>query len=353
MLFYTKQFFLLVATIGWVAGSGFSQEPNCPTDQTTTEIQGFEGTFPALGTLVQIKCFSADPSAAETAFTKAQEDVRRLESILTDYDSASETSKLTQLAAGNATPVSAELWQVLEASDRWFRSSEGAFDSSLGALTKLWRKSRRSNSTPSQAELQSALESSGWQHVTLDRDAQSVMLTRPGIQFDFGAIGKGYIVDSIFEGFVEQNLTSCLVNISGNMRCGSAPPDRPGWRIAISPLEEDGQPLRELVINNAALATSGDLWQYQVIDGVRRSHILDPKTGMGVEGPIAATVVANTATDADALATAACVMGPTRALEFARTLENVALLVAVKPADQPVEVHETKGFPKQNPNPKR
>ncbi len=345
MIFYTKPIAFLAAAFCLIDSMARSQETGDATRSVTEEIQGFELTFPALGTLVQLKAFSSDPAAVERAFHAAQEKVRRIESILTDYDSESETRQLTEKAWAQPTPVSPELWQVLEASDAWHRRSQGCFDSSLGTLTRMWRKHRRSQSLPGQEEVTEALRASGWQHVELDPVARCVSLTRAGIHFDFGAIGKGYIVDRIFEGLVEQNLTCCLVNISGNMRCGSAPPDRAGWRIAISPLEKNGEPLRELVIVHAAIATSGDLWQYQVIDGVRRSHVLDPQTGIGVEGPIAATVVANHATDADAFATVACVMGAPRALELADGLDGYALLVASKHNDQPAEVHETKNFP--------
>lgn len=345
MLFYSKPIAFLAAAICLMHSVAHYQDTADAPPPAAEKIQGFELTFPALGTLVQIKAFSSDPAHVEQAFKAAQENVRRIESILTDYDSESETRRLTQAAWEQPTPVSPDLWNVLEASGAWHRRSQGCFDSSLGTLTRMWRKHRRSESLPSEAELREALQATGWEHVELDPTARSIRLTRAGIQFDFGAIGKGYIVDRVFEGLVEQNLACCLVNISGNMRCGSAPPDREGWRIAISPLEKNGEPLRELVIVNAAIATSGDLWQYQVIDGVRRSHVLDPHTGLGVAGPIAATVVADNATDADACATVACVQGAPRALELANGLAGYALLVAIKHNAQPAEIHETKDFP--------
>src|SRR5690606_6896446 len=115
--------------------------------------------------------------------------------------------------------------------------------------------------------IKSALTMTGWQHVRLERAARTVALDREGIQLDFGAIGKGYIVDRVFEDLVNRGITSCLVNISGNMRVGQAPPQRAGWRIGISPLEQGGEPLRQITVVDTAIATSGDLWQYMVIDG--------------------------------------------------------------------------------------
>ncbi len=308
-------------------------------------VEGYASTFPALGTLVQLKAFSKDTPQVELAFQAAVREVRRLESVLTDYDSQSETRQLTDAAFENRMHVSHDLWQVLKASDDWHRRTDGALDSSLGNLTLLWRQHRRAQQAPTASEIIDALADSGWQHVSLDEATQTVQLHGKKIRFDFGAIGKGYIVDRIYELLVEHQLPSCLVNISGNMRVGQVPPGRAGWRIAVSPLEKSGAALREFTCADQAIATSGDLWQYTILDGTRRSHILDPKTGLGVPGPIAATVISKTATDADAFATAACVLGAKRALVLANAFPATELLIATK-SDDTVQIAETRDFPK-------
>ena len=156
--------------------------------------------------------------------------------------------------------------------------------------------------------VRAARADTGWQQVQLDRDHQTVQLDSRQVRLDFGAIGKGYIVDKLYELFAHEGMDCCLINISGNMRCGAAPPGRHGWRIAIAPLEVDGPPLRRIQLQQAAIATSGDLWQFIEIDGRKHSHILDPRTGYGVLGPLAVTALAPTALDADALATIGCVL---------------------------------------------
>ena len=366
MLFYTKSIPFLTAAVCLFAASFVSSEIVAQSGQASEEVEGYEFSFAALGTRVQLKAFSVDKAAVEDAFAHAQGLVRRLENTLTDYDSESETRRLTAAAYAAPTAVSDDLWQVLEASDRWHHRTDGAFDSSLGALTRLWRKARRSGDTPSQDDIASALAMSGWQHVQLQRAAHTVAVDRDGIQFDFGAIGKGYIVDRVFEDLVSRGITSCLVNISGNMRAGQAPPQRDGWRIGISPLEQGGEPLRRITVVDTSIATSGDLWQYMMIDGTRRSHILDPRTGIGVAGPIAATAIAKSATDADALATAACVLGTERAIALVSKLEEQVLvddarkehaaelcepetyelLIATSTNDGEVEVAQTSNFPR-------
>ncbi len=163
----------------------------------------------------------------------------------------------------------------------------------------------------------------------------------PGFMYAVGA----------FEVLCAADLPCSLINISGNMRAGAAPPERIGWRIEIAPLEPGRPPLRQVQIVNQSIATSGDLWQFALIDGVRHSHILDPQTGMGVVGPRCATVIAPTATDADALATTACIVGFEAAAEIAQQLTQIELLCADRidedavRSNAAVDVQTTDGFP--------
>jgi len=309
-------------------------------------VDGYEVTFPALGTLVEIKVFAADESLVRRTIQTAEERTKAIETILTDYDPDSEASQLTvRAAAGVSVPVSKDLWKVLEASDRWYRISGGAFDASLGSLTHLWRGARRTGKPLADQSRVQALERCGWENVKLDSHSQSVQFLREGVKLDFGAIGKGYVVDEVFTILQTAGLKQCLVNISGNMRAGDAPPDRDGWRIEIAPLEKGQPPLRRLMLANISIATSGDLWQFIMVDGQRRSHILDPRTGESARGPIAATVIAASAADADACATAVCVLGPSAGAQLVESLSQTeALILEHSEFDQPVRYVVTSGF---------
>jgi FAD:protein FMN transferase len=312
-----------------------------PANDSRIPIVGYESSFLALGTEVQLKAFHHDPDVVAAAFELAEQRVRELESILTDYDPTSETRQLSERAALLPTPVSDPLWEMLAACDRWHALSHGAFDASLGQLTQLWRKYRRSSRHPTLEQIATARAQTGWQHVQLNHGAHSVCLDSPGLRFDFGAIGKGYIVDQAFAVLTTHEVPCSLINISGNMRAGSPPPERSGWRIEIAPLEPGSPALRQVLIANQSIATSGDLWQFVLIDGVRRSHILDPQTGMGVIGPRCATVIAPTATDADALATTACIVGFEVAAQIAQQLPQTNLLCADRIAEDAVSLSES------------
>lgn len=319
-----------------VLGLQTAKLPAQSTEQSreATAVQGFEYKFPSMGTLVQLKAYTTSGDKAELAFKAAESRVAKIAQVLTDYDPNSETRILTEAAFQEWKPVSDDLWTVLAASDDWYKRSGGAFDSSLGQLTRLWRKYRRQNSsgsrkrTPEKDDLHRALDQTGWRYVQLDPDKHSVKFSRQGVRLDFGAIGKGFAVDEAAKVLQQHGVESYLVNISGNMRLGDAPPSKEGWRVQVAGATKDAAPLRTLVLSQCAIATSGDLWQYIEIDGRRRSHILDPRTGIGVPGPIAATVVAPAAIDADALATIACVAPWEKLQCIVREQRDVSVLVA-------------------------
>lgn len=338
--FYTKLMFALALSLASLCSASAAQETVDGID--IQDVEGYEERFPALGTLVSLKAYHHDPNHVRTVFAQARLRIGELESILTDYEPQSETRKLTELASRTAVQTSGELWQVLVASDEWHRKTGGAFDSSLGNLTQLWRKYRRTKKIPETELVEQALHNSGWQQVHLDRDKRTVQFS-DAVRIDFGGIGKGFIVDQVFGVLTAEGLECCLVDISGNMRCGPAPPGRNGWRIEIAPLKKGGKALKRIEVQNVAIATSGDLWQYIEFNGKRHSHILDPRTGYGVLGPISATVVATTATDADAFATAACILDTKYAIKRAEEL-NLQLLVA-RISGSKVVINSTSTFP--------
>lgn len=351
LTFYTKCFCILLGGLWLVAcprtASAQPQSDHPPQSAAEAESQGYAYQFPTMGTLFTLKAYSSDASQVERLFQQAEKRVNEIAAVLTNYEAESETRQLTTKAKGKHAVVSQDLWNVLTASDLWHARSQGTFDSSLGNLTALWRKSRQTGARgpsrmPTEDQIQLALQNSGWNHVKLDPVAKSVCLSGAGVKLDFGAIGKGYAVDEAFKILTDGGLTCCLVNVSGNMRLGAPPPERAGWRIEIAPLEKDGQPLRRIEVAHCGVATSGDLWQYIMVDGQRRSHILDSRTGRGILGPIAATVIAPTATDADACATAACILGFEQLQEQHQTLGGYAILLAGPTAETAqAETHTT------------
>ena len=265
---------------------------------------------PEMGVMFRIIVHADDEVAVKKAVDAAFDQIRNLNAIMSDYDDDSELMQLSQHSAnefdsvGKApwVKVSDDLFSVLESSKRFAELSEGAFDITVASVVRLWRRAKRMGKPPTQEQLERAMELVGNDLWELDKQMQSVRLKKKSVRFDLGAIGKGYAIDRAFEILQAAGFDTVLVDAGGDMRVGKAPPD--GWKIGI--LESNG---KTITFENRALATSGDTFQFVEFDGVRYSHIIDPKTGYGLTSPLIVRVFAPTACDADALASACSVLG--------------------------------------------
>lgn len=290
-----------------------------------------------MGTTFRLVAFAADEEEARAALSDAAERIHAIDEALSDYDPASELSLLSAASAGGPTgpvPVSADLFRVLAGALEVSRRSAGAFDVTVGPFSSLWRESARSGALPSAERLARARRSVGWRLVALDARARTVTLGAAGMRLDLGGIAKGYALDEALAAMARRGVERALVDGGGDVAVGAPPPGRRGWRIALAATADElDRPREGLELVHAAVATSGDLFRAVEIDGVRYSHVLDPRTGLGVSAGIAASVVAPTGMEADALASALCVMGPEAGIALIEELPGVeARIVAPPPA---------------------
>ncbi|MFM7109138.1 MAG: FAD:protein FMN transferase [Planctomycetaceae bacterium] len=281
-----------------------------------------------------------DEAAARTAIAAAFAEVARLERVLSDYDPESELAVLSARAPmAVAEPVSDDLWAVLARAAEIRDATDGAFDISVGPLTTLWRRARRSERLPPPEKLAAALAAVGPGAVELDADRRAVRLPRAGTRLDAGGIGMGYAADRALEVLASHRISAAMVDASGDVVVSGPPPGTDGWRIALDPLGRCAAADGPLVLAHAAVTTSGDARQCVEIDGRRYSHVVDPRTGLGVPGPAAATVIARNGTTADALATAASVLGPDAGPAVVESFPGAAAMFTWQDAQG--EMHES------------
>lgn len=262
-----------------------------------------------MGTRFVVVCHAGDAEAAKKAAEAAFAMAGRLEEIASDYRPKSELSLLASVPVGSPVPVSLELFALLSHARKMAEVSGGAFDPSLGPLTKLWRETRKSGRLPDADLLRTARASCGWRQFSIDPAARTITFHRPGMALDLGGVAKGHAADLMLESLVSAGIFQAMVAAGGDIRLGDPPPGRDGWRVALQSFDLAAAD-EVLVLANAAVSTSGDLHQAVEIEGVRYSHVLDPNTGLGLTRRITATVVADEAKLSDPLATAACVLGP-------------------------------------------
>ena len=248
----------------------------------------------------------ADEATADRAAVAAFKRLAEVEESLSDWMAASEVRRLP-VRAGEQVTVSVDLASAIEASLAWSERTGGAFDATLGALTGAWRQARRTGVPLGRDEARELVARCGWRNVRFDPRTRSYAPMVDGLRLDFGAIGQGIGADAAMEAIRAAGVRSALVDLSGDVLAGDPPPGRRAWVVAI----DDGRGTT-LFLRNAAVTTSGDREQHLDWGGARLSHVLDPATGWPVSTRVQVTALAPTATEADALATALCVMGPER-----------------------------------------
>ncbi len=300
----------------------------CSTASDDTGLGRYRFAQVQMGVQFEIQLYASDEKSANLAARQAFRRVEQLNNHFSDYDPTSELSRLSKTAGSGArVDLSDELWQVLSLSDRLARRTDGAFDVTVGPYVRLWRRARRQREMPSEARLTEARKAVGHSHLRLGPTDRSALLTQPGMKLDLGGIAKGYAADEALAVLGRHGITRALVDAGGDIRVGDPPPGKTGWRIGIARLAAEAPPVRFLRLANTAVATSGDAWQYVEIDGRRYSHIVDPRTGLGLTRRSSVTVLAPDCTTADSLATAISVLGPKHGIALADETDGVACLI--------------------------
>jgi thiamine biosynthesis lipoprotein len=260
-------------------------------------------------------CLNAGETADGTALAvDALDLVDEIEGRLSVYRATSELSGLNATAASGWQPVSHDVFALLVRARELNELTQGAFDVAAGALVRAWGFLERQGRVPDPEALAAARERSGMRHVELDPEGRRVRFTRPGVEINPGAIGKGWAVDRALERLADAGVASVLVHggqssVRTRGLHGPDLPGRAGWRVGLRDPLRPARRLATITLRDRALGTSGSGTQFFVDRGRRLGHILDPRTGMPAEGVVSATVLAPTAADADALATALYALG--------------------------------------------
>jgi thiamine biosynthesis lipoprotein len=286
--------------------------------------QRFEFESPQMGTKARIVLYAASRPPAERVSKAAFARIAELDARLSDYREDSEISRLAQRAGGPAVPASRDLFAVLSAAQELALRSDGAFDVTVGPLTRLWRRARRQGMLPDPSELMAARLLVGPEALELKVATRTVRLRQPGMRLDLGGIAKGYAADEAFRVIRSNGFTRALVELGGEVVVGAPPPGLDGWIVVLRTAGLEAPPL--LLADNA-VSTSGDAEQWVEVDGVRYSHVVDPRTGLALTGRRSVTVVARTGFEADPLATAASVLGPERGRALVEEHEGAAALI--------------------------
>ena len=294
----------------------------------------------SMGTRWSVRLYARAGADLNALHSGIQQQLDRVVAQMSTWEAESDISRYRRAPAGSWLALPEEFAAVLDCALEIAAASDGAFDPTVGPLVDLWGfgSAGTPRRVPSPEAIGHARSHSGWQRLQR-RDGNRGLLQPGGVQLDLSAIAKGYGADLAAAHLRARGVAAALVEVGGEIRGYGRKPDGEPWRVLVEsaadgqaceePAAADGLPPRVLVLDDAAVATSGDRWHRFEQDGHRYAHTIDPRTGMPVADAAAAvTVVATDAMRADAWATALTVMGAGAGLEFARTHALAARFVS-------------------------
>jgi thiamine biosynthesis lipoprotein len=277
--------------------------------------------FPAMGSLAEVTAYCERKPLWKRAGKALLAEARRIEAKYSRYRDDSVTTRINRAAGGGPVAIDAETAGLLAYADACHRTSGGLFDLTSGELRRAWDfKQAR---LPDQSAVESLLPLVGWKKV--ERSDTACRLSLPGMELDFGGVGKEYAADRLAGIAASHGLQHALINLGGDIRAVGPRIDASPWRIGIPHPRRPGEVCAELALERGAIATSGDYERYIEADGRRYCHLLDPRTGWPVEGLASVSVLAPVCMVAGSLTTIAMLMG-TAGTDFLRG-QNVPAFV--------------------------
>ncbi|MEM7474454.1 MAG: FAD:protein FMN transferase [Planctomycetota bacterium] len=297
-----------------------------------------------MGTTYVVKFFDTELNTNQIAdlFRQIDAELEQVNRQMSTYDPDSELSKFNaSQSADQWIEVSSELAQVVEEALAVGQTTGGAFDVTVGPLVDLWGFGApgRIDKAPATDAVTQLLANVGQQHlaVRLGSDKPALKKARKELRVDLSAIAKGHAVDRLVILLEDQGIESYFVEVGGEVRVGKAKPDGTAWRVGLeSPVVERREIMNVLELEDQALATSGNYRNFFVADGEFYSHTIDPRTGFPVRDRIvSASVIDESCSKADAIATGLMSLGFERGLQVANEQGWAVLLISLQSDGNP------------------
>jgi thiamine biosynthesis lipoprotein len=262
--------------------------------------------FYAMGSDCALHLYGATAKSVELFAAAAETEIRRIEARYSRYRGDSELARINKVAAtGGVIDIDAETAGLVAYAKACFAKSDGAFDITSGRLRSVWDFS--DSRLPDQRSIDALLPFIGLDNLVLANS--QLHFRRPGMELDFGGLGKEYAADRAAEVCLDLGMRHGFVDLGGDIRVIGPQPDGLPWRVGIRHPREADRLAAEIALLSGALATSGDYERFIEVDGRRYCHILDPRTGWPAHGLSSVTVISDRCLVAGSLSTAAMLKG--------------------------------------------
>ncbi|HWR98132.1 MAG TPA: FAD:protein FMN transferase [Candidatus Methanoperedens sp.] len=279
-----------------------------------------------MGTVVQVTASGNSEAVAREAIGAALAEIERIDAQVSSYREKSPIARLNREGHEHNVPLEKDIFDLLRQAVAVSEQSTGAFDVTIWPVARLW-DFEQGGKIPDRSALAGAVRKVGYKGILFDETEHSVGFAGPGMGVDLGAVAKGWAVDRAMGILVSRGIRNAIIDAGGDLRIVGARPGKEFWRIGVQHPREAGTLLLSFDLRDTAIVTSGDYERFFIEGGVRYHHILDPATGMPAAGCRSVTVLAPTAAEADAAATAAFVLGAERGISFLRSRPGVRGLI--------------------------
>ena len=270
----------------------------------------FSQSLKLMGNNFTISVVADEEAFALENITLAIAEIKRIEQLFTTYNDDSQTNLINQNAGVKPVCVDEEVFDLIERSIGISKITQGAFDISYGSIDKtLWNFDKTMTTLPSVDEAKKMVYLINYNNIILDKSNCSVFLKEKGMRIGFGGIGKGYAAEMAKNILIKNNVSSGIINASGDLTTWGTQPNGKQWTIGIANPDLPASAFSYIEISNKAVATSGNYEKYIMIDGKKHSHTIDPKTGLPISGIKSVTIISSNAEFADAMATPIAIMG--------------------------------------------
>ena len=280
-----------------------------------------------MGSRFDISVVANDSIEGNKYIDLAVYEIKRIEKLISSWDSHSQTSKIIKNAGIKPVKVDEELYNLIERSLAISKLTDGAFDISYASIDRIWKFDGSMVTMPSESEIKASVSKVGYQNIILNKENQTVFLKLKGMKIGFGANGKGYAADKAKKLLMSHGAKAGIINASGDMNTWGKQPNGEDWKVAITNPMNKNNAFALLPISNGAVVTSGNYEKFVSFNGKRYTHIIDPRSGYPSSGIISVTVFASKAELADALATSIFVMGISVGLDRINQLPDIECII--------------------------
>ncbi|MFA9372210.1 MAG: FAD:protein FMN transferase [Labilibaculum antarcticum] len=301
--------------------TGFLFSASAQNNKSYTEV------LLLMGSRFEITAVGSDENQARLSISTGIEEIQRIERLISSWDLNSQTSKIIAKAGIEPVVVDQELFNLIRRSIKISNLTHGAFDISYASMDKIWRFDGSMKSMPDSASVASSVSKINFKNIVLDEEKHSIFLKESGMKIGFGAIGKGYAANKALELMAKMNLDGALVNASGDLISWGKDEGGKDWKIGISNPKNKDQIYSWLSIRETAVVTSGNYEKFVEFNGVKYSHIIDPRTGYPVKRLSSVTVICPNAELADGLATSVFILGKDKGLELINHLNGIECIL--------------------------